>query len=128
MQIFFFSFSIFTVWVLVQSVLRAELQQGPQTALDLLASLTKRNRTRKVTAAAEGNPGRSLTCSTWEEGKSKTVTLETWPWRHGQLVREQRPPDALKGRSRQSISPSHFISKEVGTSARRACDERPITV
>lgn len=55
MQIFF-SFSIFTVWGLVQSVLRAELQQGPQTALYLLASLTKRNRTRKVTAAAEGEP------------------------------------------------------------------------
>lgn len=53
---FFFSFSIFTVWGLVQSALRAELQQALQTAFDLLASLTKRNRTRKVTAAAEREP------------------------------------------------------------------------
>lgn len=53
---FFFSFSIFTVWGLVLSALRAELQQALQTAFDLLASLTKRNRTRKVTAAAEREP------------------------------------------------------------------------
>lgn len=54
MQILFFFFNFHCMGL--GSGLRAELQQGLQTALDLLASLTKRNRTRKVTAAAEREP------------------------------------------------------------------------